>query len=72
VRTELHRLDVEPGDVLLLCSDGLTDMLADRDIAVVLREERDPRRACERLVGAANERGGKDNITAVVAAFAVE
>jgi protein phosphatase len=70
VRTELHRIELEPGDVLLLCSDGLTDMLADPDIAAVLREECDPRRACERLVAEANERGGKDNITAVVAAFA--
>jgi PPM family protein phosphatase len=67
VRAELHRLDLHPGDVLLLCSDGLTEMVPDDRIAVVLREEPDPRRACERLVAEANRHGGNDNITAIVA-----
>jgi protein phosphatase len=67
VEVELHRLDFHPGDVLLLCSDGLTGMVPDDRIAVILREERDPRRACERLVADANLHGGKDNITVIVA-----
>jgi protein phosphatase len=67
VRAELHRLDLHPSDVLLLCSDGLTEMVPDDRIAVILREEPDPRRACERLVAEANRHGGKDNITAIVA-----
>ena len=67
VQVELHRLDLRPDDVLLLCSDGLTEMLPDDRIAVLLREERDPRRACERLVAEANGHGGKDNITVIVA-----
>ena len=65
VRVEVHKVDLAPGDVLLLCTDGLTEMLPDDDIAVVLREERDPRAACERLVRLANDRGGRDNVTAV-------
>jgi protein phosphatase len=67
VRVELHSLDLHPNDVLLLCSDGLTEMVPDDRIAAILREEQDPRRACERLVADANLHGGKDNITAIVA-----
>jgi protein phosphatase len=67
VQVELHRLDLRPDDVLLLCSDGLTGMVPDDRIAAILREEPDPQRACERLVAEANRQGGKDNITVVVA-----
>jgi PPM family protein phosphatase len=67
VRVELHRLDLHPDDVVLLCSDGLTEMIPDDRIAAILREEADPRRACERLVADANRHGGKDNITVIVA-----
>jgi protein phosphatase len=67
VQVELHRLDLQVDDVVLLCSDGLTEMLADDQIATVLGEEVEPRRACERFVGEANMHGGKDNITVIVA-----
>ena len=66
VQVELHKLDLEPDDVLLLCSDGLTEMLGDDRIATVLREDQEPQIICERLVAEANEQGGKDNITVVV------
>ena len=69
VRVEMHKLALEAGDVLLLCSDGLTEMVPDARIAAILQEEPEPRRACERLVAEANEQGGKDNITALVACF---
>jgi protein phosphatase len=69
VRVELHRLGLEAGDVLLLCSDGLTEMVPDPEIAAVLADEPEPQQACERLVALANERGGRDNITVVVARF---
>jgi PPM family protein phosphatase len=69
VRVELHGLDLEPGDVLLLCSDGLTEMVPDEWIAAVLRDENEPESACERMVAEANVRGGKDNITVLVARF---
>ena len=62
--------ELEPADVVLLCSDGLSNMVADARIAAILAEEQEPQRACERLVAEANEGGGKDNITAVVARFA--
>ena len=66
VHPEVHKLHLEPGDLLLLCSDGLTDMLPDPDIAAILEEEPDPERAGKRLVACANERGGRDNITVIL------
>ena len=69
VLVEMHKLDLEAGDVVLLCSDGLTEMVPDARIAAILQEEREPRRACERLVAEANDLGGKDNITVLVACF---
>src|SRR6266705_3028946 len=56
-----------PRDVLLLCSDGLTRMVTDPEIAGTLQAETDPVRAAEKLIALANERGGPDNITAVIA-----
>ena len=53
-------------DRLLLCSDGLTDMVSDADIARVLRDISDPQEVCETLVDAANAAGGPDNITVIV------
>jgi protein phosphatase len=67
VRVELHTADFHPNDVLLLCTDGLTEMVAAERIAAILRKEREPRRACERLVAEANERGGQKNVTVIVA-----
>ena len=60
---------LEPGHVILLCSDGLSGMVADEQIAAILQDESDPERACRRLVDAANANGGKDNITVIVAHF---
>jgi PPM family protein phosphatase len=59
-----------PGEVLLLCSDGLTTMMGDEDIAHVLEEAAgDVARAASALVDEANERGGEDNITVVLLKF---
>jgi protein phosphatase len=55
-----------PGDLYLLCSDGLTKMLSDEDIARLVAETPEPAAAVERLVEAANARGGKDNITVIL------
>ncbi|WP_254508363.1 Stp1/IreP family PP2C-type Ser/Thr phosphatase [Anatilimnocola floriformis] len=69
VRIDVHRLHLQPGDVVLLCSDGLTEMQNGDQIAAILQNVTDPEAACQRLIAAANEAGGKDNITVVVAAF---
>jgi len=55
-----------PGDILLLCTDGLTRMVAEQKIAATLQTESDPGRAAEKLVAQANENGGADNVTVVV------
>lgn len=55
-----------PGDVYLLCSDGLTKMVSSEFIAGLLQEEPDPNVVCAKLVHAANESGGHDNVTVIV------
>ena len=69
VKVECHRIELVADDMLLLCSDGLTEMIGDDRIAAVLQAHQDPRESCERLVAEANERGGKDNITVIAARF---
>lgn len=59
-------VDAEPGDRLLLCSDGLTGMLTDVQIADTLNAYRDPESVVRALVDAANAAGGHDNISVVV------
>ena len=56
---------IQPGDAILLCSDGLTDVVSDKEIARVV-SRRAPQDAAERLVDLANKAGGPDNITAVI------
>jgi protein phosphatase len=58
------------GEILLLCSDGLTTMVPDADIAAILADSGgDVARAAEGLVAAANDRGGEDNITVILLRF---
>jgi protein phosphatase len=57
---------VQPGDYLLLCSDGLTRMVSDMAMADAILLCRAPQRICDFLVDQANGNGGADNITVVV------
>ena len=59
--------DAEPGDVLLLCSDGLSGVVADRDIAAIIAAHQELGEAARSLVERANAAGGPDNITCVLA-----
>ena len=59
-------MDMVSGDKLLLCCDGLTDMLTDQKITRILSNSDTPEAACRYLVDAANQAGGRDNITTVV------
>ena len=60
-----HRL--QPGDAILLCSDGLWDFVRDPEIPNVLGElEHDPQAACRALVDDANREGGEDNISVIL------
>ncbi len=73
VDVDAFTVDVEDGDVFLLCSDGLTDMVDDADIFQLLaRHADDPDRATRALVTAANRGGGEDNVTAVVFRIAAD
>lgn len=60
---EINWYRTQPGDVLLLCSDGLTDMLKNIEISRLLNEAEDLNVTARRLVEAANVKGGEDNIT---------
>jgi PPM family protein phosphatase len=68
VDMQVHK--ILPGDILLLCSDGLTTMIPDEDIAKVVQEsEGDVEKAAKALVATANARGGEDNITVLLLRF---
>ena len=70
VSVDLATARVLPGDVYLLCSDGLNTMLSDDEIRGILERHRDdPERAARALIDGANQRGGEDNVTVVVVRF---
>jgi PPM family protein phosphatase len=66
VDVDTFTVDAEPGDIYLLCSDGLTDMTSTRDILAAVESSNDLDDAAHALVRAANDGGGEDNITVVL------
>ncbi len=72
VEVETHHIPLVNGDRLLLCTDGLTDMVNDAEIALILNQKAAPPQECQALVNAALDYGGRDNVTVVLAAIAVE
>jgi protein phosphatase len=68
---DMHHLRIAHGDRVLLCSDGLTDMTTEDEIAAVLAAHPASEDACRALVDLALEHGGRDNVTVIVAAFSV-
>ncbi len=66
VLLETHQHDVQPGDLFLMCSDGLSDMLDDAGIAQVLQVHESLEAAGTALIDAANDAGGKDNISVIL------
>ncbi|HET6882188.1 MAG TPA: protein phosphatase 2C domain-containing protein [Pirellulales bacterium] len=69
VVVEAHKLGLQLGDVLLLCTDGLTKEISEDKIAEMLVNSDDSAESCQRLIEAANGAGGGDNTTVVVARF---
>jgi serine/threonine protein phosphatase PrpC len=65
VQIDVYELDLKAGDRLLLCSDGLWEMVLDEEIQQMLQGSSDPQEACDRMVNAANLAGGEDNISVV-------
>ncbi|MFC1539752.1 PP2C family protein-serine/threonine phosphatase, partial [Candidatus Latescibacterota bacterium] len=60
---------ISHGDTILLCSDGLWEMVHEDLILAIINSSSDPEDACKRLITAANNSGGADNITAIAAKF---
>jgi len=69
VRSEVYHLRLQDGDALLLCTDGLSDLIGNHEIAPVLADCGAAQDACDQLVQMALERGGRDNITVVLGRF---
>ena len=66
LQVDMFDVDLESGDRLLLCSDGLWEMVHDPSLEDVLLESYDAQQACNRLVEMANQAGGQDNISVIV------
>ncbi|MGH2819062.1 MAG: Stp1/IreP family PP2C-type Ser/Thr phosphatase [Actinomycetota bacterium] len=66
VSVDLVDVDLDAGDRVLLCSDGLSSMIDEASIEEILGSQRDPQAAADRLIDRANDAGGEDNITVVV------
>jgi protein phosphatase len=66
VEVEVTEVPWQPGDYLLLCSDGLTRMVPERTLTEAIGELQNPQRICDYLIEAANRNGGADNITVIV------
>jgi protein phosphatase len=69
IKIDLTHQVVRRGDTLVLCSDGLSGQVTKEDIGAIVAEEKDVEGACRRLVELANENGGPDNITVILARF---
>jgi serine/threonine protein phosphatase PrpC len=65
-QVDIFTQKLRPGMHLLLCSDGLWEMVRDDELATILRQSANPREACDTFVRRANEQGGEDNISALV------
>jgi protein phosphatase len=66
VAPDLAELTSSPGDLFVLCSDGLTGLVHDHEIAEAANSDSDLDAVCAQLVDLANERGGEDNITLIL------
>jgi protein phosphatase len=69
VKVDLTHQEVRRGDILVLCSDGLSGQVKKEEIAKIVTAAPDLSAACDQLIALANERGGPDNITVVIARF---
>lgn len=68
VEVDTFLCDLAPGDRLVLCCDGVWEMVRDEELEAILRDEPDPQRAASRILARANENGGEDNLSVIVVA----
>ena len=71
VTATIGQVELRDGDAVMLCTDGLTEMVSDAEIRRLLQANPDPKAACESLIRQALAAGGSDNVTAVVARYRV-
>lgn len=69
VEVETRTFELGKGDQLLLCTDGLTNLVSDSELFQIVRESAEPRQAVAQLIQLANRRGAPDNVTAVLACY---
>lgn len=66
VEADFFEVDLKKGDLILMCSDGLSNMIEDEDIRMIARAQRDVVQIVEELIKVANHNGGKDNIAVII------
>ncbi len=66
IEVDIFHETIQPGDIFLLCSDGLWEMVRPQDLKQTLSQQVSPQKVCDSLISMANDSGGEDNITAVV------
>ena len=66
IRSDIFRIDLQLGDILLLCSDGLSNLLSENAITEILKKEENAESACRRLLQTALRRGAPDNVTVLI------
>jgi len=66
LQVDTYEKDLKDDDIILLCTDGLTNMLTEEEILEIIKNYEDPQEACDTLVQNANNKGGEDNITVIV------
>ena len=66
VMAEFFEVEYSKGDIILMCSDGLSNMIEDRDIKAIINQGNDLEKIGNELIDTANENGGKDNISVVL------
>ena len=66
LQVDTYEVDVLENDDILLCTDGLTNMLAEDEILEIITKLEDPQVACDTLIENANNKGGDDNITVII------
>ncbi len=71
VQVEVHRRSLMDGDLLLLCTDGLTEYVPDQEIAEILDQDGDPEQAAERLIDVVLSRPARDNVTVALARYKI-
>jgi len=67
IQVDTQVVHLSPGDRILLCTDGLWEPVTDEEIHRIVMQSSNPQVACQELVGLANQRGGKDNISLIIA-----